>query len=104
MEEQQSYSSSFSSRSFGCSSTWEKRNDNRNVQFEAHFGMAISWIEDYEPKENNKDLSSTINTSELIWKISRLYHLGRLSNFGKRKLTDIVTSVVEVKKPQKQQY
>lgn len=63
--------------------------------------MAISWIEDYEPKENNKDLSSTINTSELIWKISRLYHLGRLSNFGKRKLTDIVTSVVEVKKTTK---
>ncbi|KAL2749225.1 hypothetical protein V1477_002165 [Vespula maculifrons] len=57
-----------------------------------------------EPKENNKNLSSTINTSELIWKISRLYHLGKLSNFGKRKLTDIVTSVVEVKKPQKQQY
>ncbi|KAF7383138.1 hypothetical protein HZH68_014987 [Vespula germanica] len=52
--------------------------------------LAISRIENYESKENNKDLSSTINTSELIWKIFRLYHLGRLSNFGK--LTGVVTS------------
>lgn len=52
--------------------------------------VAISRIENYESKENNKDLSSTINTSELIWKIFRLYHLGRLSNFGK--LTGVVTS------------
>lgn len=54
--------------------------------------MIISLIGDCESKEKDEDLSSTTNTSELIRRTSRLDYLGRLSNFGKHKLINIVSS------------
>lgn len=61
--------------------------------------VAISWIEDSKYKENDEDLSSTVNTSVPTRRTSRLDHPGRLSNFGK--LINIVTSG-RSKKPQRQ--
>lgn len=54
--------------------------------------MIISCIEDYESKKNDEDLSSTANICELTRRISKLDHPGRLSNFGKHKLINIVSS------------
>ncbi|KAL2732106.1 piggyBac transposable element-derived protein 4-like [Vespula squamosa] len=65
-----------------------------------HYINAILWI-DGGYKENDEDLSSIVNTFAPTRRIFKLYHLGRLSNFGKHKLTNIMTSG-RSKKPQKQ--
>ncbi|XP_046145451.1 piggyBac transposable element-derived protein 4-like [Osmia bicornis bicornis] len=49
---------------------------------------ALSWTEDCEAKEQDKDLP----TSESTRITSRCDHPGRLANFGKHKLVNIVTS------------
>ncbi|KAI4476078.1 hypothetical protein M0804_013874 [Polistes exclamans] len=58
---------------------------------------ALSLIEDCETKEQNKDLPN----SELTRTTSRFDHPGRLANFGKHKLVNIVTSG-RCKKPLRQ--
>lgn len=45
--------------------------------------VIISWVEDCESKENDEEISSTTNTSELTWRSSSLDHPEGLSDFGK---------------------